>query len=38
MPYGEVKTSGAGCDGVKYATDELTETKLAVWKRKKQYR
>ncbi|MGF9817433.1 aldehyde dehydrogenase family protein [Brevibacillus agri] len=33
MPYGGVKESGLGREGVKYATDELSELKLVVVKR-----
>jgi acyl-CoA reductase-like NAD-dependent aldehyde dehydrogenase len=32
MPYGGVKLSGAGREGPKYAIEEMTETKLVVWK------
>ena len=31
MPYGGVKDSGTGKEGVKYAIHEMTETKLIVW-------
>ena len=31
MPYGGVKDSGIGKEGVKYAIQEMTETKLIVW-------
>ncbi|MDM5332466.1 aldehyde dehydrogenase family protein [Ureibacillus composti] len=31
MPYGGVKESGTGKEGVKYAIHEMTETKLIVW-------
>ncbi len=31
MPYGGVKDSGIGKEGVKYAIHEMTETKLIVW-------
>lgn len=31
MPYGGVKESGTGKEGVKYAIHEMTETKLVVW-------
>ena len=30
MPYGGVKDSGLGREGVKYAIEELTEQKLLV--------
>jgi len=33
MPYGGVKESGFGREGVKYAIEEMTELKLVVWKR-----
>ncbi len=32
MPYGGVKLSGTGREGPKYAIEEMTETKLVVWK------
>lgn len=31
MPYGGVKNSGTGREGVKYAVEEMTEMKLVVW-------
>jgi acyl-CoA reductase-like NAD-dependent aldehyde dehydrogenase len=31
MPYGGVKESGTGREGIKYAVDEMTEMKLVVW-------
>ncbi len=31
MPYGGVKDSGTGKEGIKYAIQEMTETKLVVW-------
>lgn len=31
MPYGGVKLSGTGKEGLKYAIKEMTETKLIVW-------
>ncbi|KOY83179.1 aldehyde dehydrogenase family protein [Lysinibacillus macroides] len=31
MPYGGVKESGTGKEGIKYAIHEMTETKLIVW-------
>jgi acyl-CoA reductase-like NAD-dependent aldehyde dehydrogenase len=31
MPYGGVKESGTGKEGLKYAINEMTETKLVVW-------
>lgn len=31
MPYGGVKESGTGKEGLKYAICEMTETKLVVW-------
>jgi len=33
MPYGGVKESGMGREGVKYAIEEMTELKLIVWNR-----
>lgn len=33
MPYGGVKNSGIGREGVKYATEEMTEQKLVVFNR-----
>ena len=33
MPYGGVKESGMGREGVKYAIEEMTELKLVVWNR-----
>ena len=32
MPYGGVKSSGIGREGPKYALEEMTETKLIVWR------
>ncbi|WP_298830163.1 aldehyde dehydrogenase family protein [uncultured Planococcus sp.] len=32
MPYGGVKNSGTGREGIKYATEEMTELKLVVFK------
>lgn len=34
MPYGGVKESGTGREGLKYAVEEMTEMKLVVWNRK----
>ncbi|MGB3100688.1 MAG: aldehyde dehydrogenase family protein, partial [Psychrobacillus psychrotolerans] len=31
MPYGGVKDSGTGKEGIKYAIQEMTDTKLVVW-------
>lgn len=31
MPYGGVKESGIGREGIKYAIEEMTEMKLVVW-------
>ncbi|MGN7477168.1 aldehyde dehydrogenase family protein [Solibacillus silvestris] len=31
MPYGGVKDSGTGREGIKYALEEMTEMKLVVW-------
>jgi acyl-CoA reductase-like NAD-dependent aldehyde dehydrogenase len=31
MPYGGVKESGTGREGLKYAVEEMTEMKLVVW-------
>ncbi|MED1107809.1 aldehyde dehydrogenase family protein [Bacillus paramycoides] len=31
MPYGGVKESGTGREGIKYAIEEMTELKLIVW-------
>ncbi|QGQ44994.1 aldehyde dehydrogenase family protein [Metabacillus sediminilitoris] len=31
MPYGGVKESGTGREGIKYALEEMTEMKLVVW-------
>ncbi|MFJ7729408.1 aldehyde dehydrogenase family protein [Neobacillus sp. NPDC097160] len=33
MPYGGVKESGTGREGIKYAVEEMTELKLVVWNR-----
>jgi acyl-CoA reductase-like NAD-dependent aldehyde dehydrogenase len=33
MPYGGVKESGMGREGVKFAVEEMTELKLIVWNR-----
>ncbi len=30
MPYGGIKASGFGREGIKYAIDEMTETRLMV--------
>lgn len=35
MPYGGVKESGTGKEGLKYALDEMTEMKLVVWNQNK---
>ncbi|MFC3797655.1 aldehyde dehydrogenase family protein [Cohnella sp. GCM10012308] len=32
MPYGGVKQSGLGREGVRYAVEELTELKLIIWR------
>jgi acyl-CoA reductase-like NAD-dependent aldehyde dehydrogenase len=34
MPYGGVKESGTGKEGLKYAIHEMTESKLVVWNQK----
>jgi glyceraldehyde-3-phosphate dehydrogenase (NADP+) len=34
MPYGGVKESGSGREGLKYAIEEMTEPKLLVWNRR----
>ena len=31
MPYGGIKLSGTGKEGLKYAIDEMVETKLIIW-------
>ncbi len=31
MPYGGVKGSGAGREGVRYAIEEMTELKILGW-------
>lgn len=31
MPYGGVKDSGTGREGIKYAVEEMTELKLVIW-------
>jgi acyl-CoA reductase-like NAD-dependent aldehyde dehydrogenase len=31
MPYGGVKESGTGREGLKYAIEEMTEMKLVIW-------
>lgn len=31
MPYGGVKESGTGREGIKYAVEEMTEMKLIIW-------
>ncbi|MBY0149058.1 aldehyde dehydrogenase family protein [Neobacillus niacini] len=31
MPYGGVKESGTGREGIKYAVEEMTEMKMVVW-------
>lgn len=36
MPYGGVKESGIGKEGLKYAIHEMTETKLVVWNQKEE--
>ncbi len=33
MPYGGVKESGVGREGIKYAAEEMTEMKLVVFNR-----
>lgn len=33
MPYGGVKESGTGREGIKYAIEEMTEMKLVVFNR-----
>lgn len=33
MPYGGVKESGTGREGLRYAVEEMTEMKLVVWNR-----
>lgn len=33
MPYGGVKESGIGREGIKYAIEEMTEMKLVIWNR-----
>ncbi|MEH7387596.1 aldehyde dehydrogenase family protein [Bacillus sp. JJ1521] len=33
MPYGGVKESGTGREGLKYAIEEMTEMKLVIWNR-----
>lgn len=33
MPYGGVKESGSGREGIKYATEEMTEMKLVIFNR-----
>jgi len=33
MPYGGVKQSGFGREGLRYAIEEMTEMKLVVYKR-----
>ncbi|UFJ40901.1 aldehyde dehydrogenase family protein [Brevibacillus humidisoli] len=33
MPYGGVKESGVGREGLKYAVEEMTELKLVIWNR-----
>lgn len=33
MPYGGIKESGTGREGLKYAIEEMTEMKLVVWNR-----
>lgn len=33
IPYGGVKESGTGREGIKYAVEESTELKLVVWNR-----
>lgn len=34
MPYGGVKESGMGREGIKYAIEEMTEMKLVIWNRR----
>ncbi|MED1645309.1 aldehyde dehydrogenase family protein [Brevibacillus agri] len=34
MPYGGVKESGTGREGIKYAIEEMTELKLVIWNRR----
>ena len=34
MPYGGVKQSGFGREGVRYAIEEMTELKLVVYNRR----
>jgi acyl-CoA reductase-like NAD-dependent aldehyde dehydrogenase len=34
MPYGGVKESGTGREGIKYAVEEMTELKLVIWNRR----
>ena len=31
MPYGGIKESGTGREGIKYAVEEMTEMKLVIW-------
>jgi acyl-CoA reductase-like NAD-dependent aldehyde dehydrogenase len=33
MPYGGIKESGTGREGLKYAVEEMTEMKLIIWNR-----
>lgn len=35
MPYGGVKQSGVGREGVKYTVEEMTEMKLVIWNKNK---
>jgi len=35
MPYGGVKQSGLGREGVKYSVEEMTEMKLVIWNKNK---
>jgi acyl-CoA reductase-like NAD-dependent aldehyde dehydrogenase len=32
MPYGGVKDSGMGREGVRYAIEEITELRMLVWR------
>jgi acyl-CoA reductase-like NAD-dependent aldehyde dehydrogenase len=36
MPYGGVKQSGFGREGLRYAIEEMTEMKLVVYDRKRR--
>jgi acyl-CoA reductase-like NAD-dependent aldehyde dehydrogenase len=35
MPYGGVKQSGLGREGVRYAIEEMTESKLVAYTRRR---